>query len=463
MPTTPAGSNPATPDLRRKYKDIKKRLASLEREKANGFPNPNNRKKDDENGYFPSTGESSASESDYDSKTPKTLQLGKKKIKRRNPSIQKIFHDYQRCLQKMATKVIKGEEGDEELSALVNSLSSTQISKAMKVNNGYDTENPNNPTYPILRKEGEAELKDLKEAITTLKDVFKTGFKGEPSEDLVSFLQMVGKLAVASNLDIDQFYTLLKSRLIMSTQLYEDVKHHHRKLSTPKTLFKEIIPLYTNLSTYLDSVNNLNSITISGKTPQAVLARVKQLTNEVASHMQGSDTDTFVYNTVRNKLLCLYPLLAPSIIEREREKKGRNIGEFTRIFLHLAPSLEYSKKNKYAHNSVNSTNQLQDDYTFEVLEIKPTGTVHRIKLSKEHLSRLSGKCFKCANETEQEPHMGRDCLLYKDTPLAFYLCNQCEVGVHLPKHCRSGPNANSINRIEFELLEEEMSHPSKNV
>ena len=72
--------------------------------------------------------------------------------------------------------------------------------------------------------------------------------------------------------------------------------------------------------------------------------------------------------------------------------------------------------------------------------------------------------IKCGNESRQPPHYGRDCEMYAGKALAYYLCNQCMIGVHLPRDCQqSNTSVHSVTQnIQFEEIPEDQDSDQKN-
>ena len=227
----------------------------------------------------------------------------------------------------------------------------------------------------------------------------------------------------------------------MGSSLYKEVCHHYNQMSPPRVLFRSLIPAYNTKRNYLKHLNQMNSYkpnpTDSANT---VLTKVKTLAIEMADSANDPNKSEYVFRQVRDKILSLYPSLAPTIIEHESRYNPTNIGEFSQLFLGMAPLFDLHNK-KSARNTI-----------YEILErdtsINDISPNLPIKLTRAHAQRLDGLCFKCANENpDQPPHFGRECALYKDTPLAMYICKRCEKGVHLPKFCKQSPD--SIHQIEI--------------
>ena len=77
---------------------------------------------------------------------------------------------------------------------------------------------------PNLESNEGAPADNLKNSIQSLRDVFKLQFAGKPGEDIEGFFVTANKLAEGSKLSVDQYYTLLKSRALMGSTLYNEIK-----------------------------------------------------------------------------------------------------------------------------------------------------------------------------------------------------------------------------------------------
>ena len=400
---------------------------------------------------------------DYESTTGKDSDTdddsgnGKRRKRRKKKDLKNILKSHQRILKGLAGVLLNKEIADENLTTEINDLSKKDIREAIQRNNLPSVDNiANEPSPPKLREAGEAKIATLREAIQSLKDIFKNSFSGSENDDVLALLKHAGQLAHSGQLSIDQFYVLLKSRISMGTPLYREVTFHYNQLSPPRILYKELIPLYASNKNYIQHLNRMNAYKPGpGDTANTVLAKVKTMAIEMAesSNILDKDKPDYILGRIRDKIITLYPSIAHDLIHKENITRSRTVGDFTRLFLSLGPLVDYSHK-KNSRQSVNEVTENDEDLTVFEISQRPT-----IKLTKAHAERLSNKCYKCASENpDQGNHFGRECIWYKDTPLAYYLCNRCQIGVHLPKYCLQAPD--SIQQIE--IIEGSDSEDQKN-
>ena len=388
---------------------------------------------------------------DYDSTTDKetseseaeTSAKGKQKRKKKKKDLKSVLKSHQKIIKGIANAINTKESISADVATELNNLSKTHVNHAIRKNNSqFLSEAPNVPSPPKLREEGHADIKVLREAIASLKDLFKNAFNGDEREDVMSLLKHASQLAHTCNLSIEQFYTLLKSRINMGSNLYTEVSHHYNEKSPPRVLFKELIPAYSsnkNFLTYLNKMTNYKPA--PGESPNTIFTNVKTIAIQMADSSNSREKGDYILERVREKILTLFPNLAPRIIEQENKSKPKHLGEFAQLFLSLAPLVQQETKKGMSRNTV-----------YEVMEDTPA--IHEIssalpiKLTRAQAQQLDNRCYKCGNgNPDQGPHFGRDCILYRDTPLAAYMCRRCDKGVHLPKHCKQ--IIDSIHQIEI--------------
>ena len=426
--------------LKQEVEELKKLLAE---QRAQPPPQQQTQREEDDSDVrsvtftdFESTTEKESSESDMESG-----DKAKTKRKRRKKDLKALLKSHQRIIKGMATAINEKGTLNETVAAELNNLSKSHVNHAIRKNNSkFSIEGQNIPSPPKLREKGHAEMKVLREAIQSLKDLYKHAFSGDEGEDVLGLLQNVSQLAHNCNLSIEQFYLLLKSRINMGTTLYTEVTHHYNQKSPPRVLYKEIIPAYSTDKHYLTYLNKMTNFKPQpNDSAKTIFAKIKSIAIQMADSTPTTQKDEFILSRVRDKILTLFPNLAHLIIERELSLKPTNIGEFAQIFLGLAPLVDHSNK-KFVRPTIHEV--VEEPTIHEISSSLP------IKLTRTQAQLLDGKCFKCANENpDQGPHFGRDCIWYKDTPLAIMFCRRCDKAVHLPKFCKQSPD--SIQQIEI--------------
>ena len=383
---------------------------------------------------------------DYDSTTGKDSDTdddsgnGRRKKKRKKKDLKNILKSHQRVLKGLAGVLLNKEIADENLTTEINDLSKKDIREAIQRNNLPSVDNiANEPSPPKLREAGEAKIATLREAIQSLKDIFKNSFSGSENDDVLALLKHAGQLAHSGQLSIDQFYVLLKSRISMGTPLYREVTFHYNQLSPPRILYKELIPLYTSNKNYIQHLNKMNGYKPGpGDAANTVLAKVKTMAIEMAesSNIPDKNKQDYILGRIRDKVLTLYPNIAHNLIHKENTTQARTVGDFTRLFLSHGPLIEHNNNKNPRSTLYGNTRSAEDLNVFEISS-KPLP----IRLTKTDSERLQNKCYRCASENpNQGNHYGRECLWYKDKPLANEVCIRCQIGVHQPIHCQQAPD-----------------------
>lgn len=399
--------------------------------------------------------------SDYSTDAESKTKRRKRKQRKTKPeqkleeaSLKKVLKNHQRIIKQLAEVVLENNQGNESLNTNVNNLSSKQLGKAIRQTNRLTPCGlQDQPTPPKISEDEICDIKSLREYTQMLKDLFKNPLGGQEHEDLQGLLRNVSKITETGKLTLDQFYSLLLSRIQMGSDLYHNISDHNKWKSSPKTLYEEILPIFGKSNNY---ITHLNSLTFykPGPTDTAgkTLSAVRTLATAMADSADCDNRQEYILQLVRNKLMTLYPTVAPALLEREKLYKPKIFGEWSRIFLDMAPLIEANKRSN--RNAVNETNT-EDEPVFEIAapsKAKP------IKLTAAVAEQLRGKCYKCGGLSSQSQHYGKDCDWYKHTPHAYYLCSKCGKGVHLPKFCQQGEEINEVD-IEIMTLEEESSTP----
>ena len=393
--------------------------------------------------YF--SDEETDADTDYsDTETSEASTSDKKKHRKKKDSLTRLLKTHQTILKELGS----AETNSVKLNQLLNGLSDTNLDQVIKSSGQSVPTVPNPPVAPNLSNNDNAKVSVLKEAITSLKDLYRNQFSGVPGEDLVGFLNTTGTLAKDSHLSRAQFYTLLKSRVVMGSNLYNEISFHENVDSSLKTLYKELIPLYSNFSNYATVLHKLNTYRPAQNTPaNQILAQIKNLVLDLSSYSTNSkNKKDFIFQMCRNKVLELYPFIAPQLLERETMTNSSSMSDFSNIFLSLAPLIEHNnKRNKTVHETRD---------TPPAVNHESEHTVHVIKLTPSLAAKFADRCFKCGNQSSQPDHKARDCTLYQNCALAYYVCSKCRSGVHLPRDCKNKP-AENVNSIKIEIIPEE--------
>ena len=267
------------------------------------------------------------------------------KKKQKKETLTRVLNKHQEILQGLGDRALNQEE-DGYLRELINSLSKTSVIRALRDHTGTAT-TPNNVVEPPELPNDSANPGMLKDSISSLKDIYRTLLQGQENEDIAGYLRTATNIAQDNKLNKQQFFTLLKSRMVMGSDIYYDVANHEQNCSSIRVLFKELLPLYANYNTYLTCLTELNDYKPGAAIPpNQVLARIKTLATELCNTTNTADRRDFTYQQVRNKILCLYPDIAHKILEKESRTSSNDIATFTRIFLSLTPYQRKERQNK---------------------------------------------------------------------------------------------------------------------
>ena len=426
------------------FKKLKQELEELKNSLKNKEENKEQTKDETDNRSVTFTDYDTTTEKETtDSEKETTDGRERRKRMRKKKDLKGLLKSHQKIIKGLADSVNKKEAINETVAAEINNLSKKHIKHAItKTNSSFSIDGNNIPRAPKLREKGSAEIKALRETIGSLKDLYKQSFSGNEDEDVLGLLKHVGELAHSADLSIDQFYVLLKSRVTMGSPLYKEVCHHYNLMSPPRVLFKSLIPAYNTNRNYLKHLHRMTSYKPAPtESANAILTKVKTMAMEMSDSANNvKDKSEYVLSKVKDKIFTLYSHQAPTVVDHIIKNNPTTIGEFTTLFLDLAPHIETSNKKPIRHNILEIMEE--DTSIHEISKSLP------IKLTKAQAQKLDGCCFKCGSQNpDQGPHFGRDCIMYKDTPLAMYFCRRCDKGVHLPSFCKQ--SADSIQMVEI--------------
>lgn len=292
--------------------------------------------------------QSSDCSTDGDNKIKRRKKRGKRQ-KPEEESLKKVLKNHQRIIKQLAEVVLENNEGSASLNTNLNNMSSRQLSKAIKQTNRLTPSGcQNQPDPPKVSQEEKCDIKDFRDYTQMLKDLFKNPLAGNDQEDLQGLLRNVTKITETGQLTLDQFYSLLLSRVQMGTDLYHNISDHFKWKSSPRTLYKEIIPMFGRSTNFITHLNSLmyykpNPSDTAGKT----LSAIRTLATVMADSTTCENRQEYILQLVRNKVMTLFPTVAPAILEKEKIYKPKTIGEFTTIFLDMAPLIEANKRNNH--------------------------------------------------------------------------------------------------------------------
>lgn len=395
------------------------------------------------------------SETDWDTDATgdATIQLGarrrrpKKKPGAKKQSLKGVLNKHEYLLKEIGNKTF--EENDGDMLSLMNSLSKTNIKKALdNESRKHGLMEPEQIEPPKIEKNINVTPNTLKDCIQCLRDAFKIQFSGRVEEDIEGLFFTANQLAETFKLSKSQYYTLLKSRTQMGSSLYNEIRLSEIQNAPLQDLMNNIIPVFGVQHSYISSLNKLNNYKPPPNTePNIVYSQVKLLTTNLAMAAKPECVQTFVYQNLKQKLISLYPSIANTLLEKE-EIGAKSTARLARIFLALAPI-----PNNKARNAKDSVYEISEETSYD--------TVHVIKISDSIVRKLQGRCYKCASEG----HFGKDCPRYVNCQLAYYLCSKCKQAVHLPKDCRQEESVNIVSEdnVTFEVIDENNSDDSKNL
>ncbi len=408
---------------------------------------------DDTEGYSTTTN-STSNDSDSETSSSEHSRSRRRRRRRNKPKsnkLNKLLINQADAIKGLADAVLN-KEGHEatQLKSLINGMSHQSIRKALKqerrdTNKSHVLMQAPTAVHPTLRKSGEAPVKDLRESLQTLKDSFRSTISGTESEGISPFLKIAGTIAKNSNLSPSQFYLLIKSRVHPGSQLSRDVTNHANRNTDLRTFFKETCTLYPGDTGYLTSLRKFEEFRGTGLTASQFLATLKNLATDLVVSSGLANTEENVLNKVRDKFITLLPTIAPTILEKEAATRSRNssgsMKGFTKTFMSFSDRIEsiLAKQQKNRIHAILSDQSSDEEPALSVQLITDNKkSKHVLKLTKNQLDMLNNKCYKCGSNSPIQPgkHLGRECILYKDTPLAAYMCSSCNIGVHLPKYCR---------------------------
>ena len=433
-----------------------------------------------------SSGESEDSDTSVmnDRKKKVYKKFNKTSTKRRG-KLPKLLNNYETALKNIGGKIIdETDPNDANLLTIINAFSKRGVEEALeqerKLNRGRFLPKCPMATPPNLKRNPPPSSKNFRDALQTLRDIQRALVDGT-GDGLVDYLNAVARTAIASRLDKSSFYDLLKSRIAADSTLYKEVSRHQKAQTSLTSLYKSLSISYQPESGYLGHLRRYQTFNGSGLTASQFLTKLKSICHDlVASSNTETPSESHIYQLTRDKVYLTLPSIAPLIIERLALYYGDNesddeMSAFTDIFMSLKDriTLALTKVPRKNINQIDGTeiNFLespqaavgQDSDNDEIIlnQLK--------KLSQADLTRFANKCFKCADTSpiQKESHKAKDCLLYKGDPLAYYICNRCHSGIHLPKICKGIPEnkhllVEKIKQLGLPLPAPEKNEQSKN-
>ena len=247
-------------------------------------------------------------------------------------NLQDVLKTNKKILSKLAEKVNEGKETvDAEMNALLNSLD-------VKIENPY--KESTRPMYSNMKHlktrldGGEASAQDYSYALNQFK--MATPKISDEGFGVASVLEAAASVAEQYNLNTEQYYMMLRSRISQNSDLFKEITHHLQLKTPPAKFAQEILTTYGVTSTYQEVTKRLEEFTPSPTDmPQAVLRKLKVLAQEAGQFVPEKNRKDLVYESLKLKLVNLYPNTAPTLLQYESKPGNRNMQSLCRNFLAL--------------------------------------------------------------------------------------------------------------------------------
>lgn len=407
---------------------------------------------------------SSAATSDSDSnhnlgaRKKKILTKKRTETKIKSGKLPKLLRNYESALKGLGGRVMDGTNpNDADLLTIINAFSKRGVEEALQQERKLNKANRFLPQHPIatapnLKNNPVPSSKKVRDALQTLRDIQRALVDGSGIDGIVPYLETVGRLATAGNLDKEAFYDLLRSRVVADSTLYKEITRYQKANTSLSKLYKILSVSYQPDSGYLVCLRKYQNFNGSGLTASQFLTKLRSLCHDVVmANNAGAPSEEKMMQLIKDKTFTILPHIAPIILERLTLYYGDDEGHdemsaFTDIFMSLKDriTLALAKAPRKAINIIDGVEYNEDNLPFQIDEENPddeTVLNQLKKLSQADLARFNNKCYKCGDLSpiQKESHKARECLLYKGDPLAYYVCSKCKSGIHLPKFCRSGP------------------------
>ena len=376
---------------------------------------------------------STTDNSDSEDKEDKQRKLKKRKKK----TLEHILQRHEKIIKKLA----EGDD-DAQLTALVNSLSKSQIKDATTIKRKINTD----IKTPKLGKT-DACPSSMKDATTVLRDTWKS-LVTDDTETTTDYLNLAGEIAENSKLSPTQYYNLIKLRIPPEGTLMKTVRSNLRNIVPVKHFLKEINAYNNPCASYLSKLRKFNDYQgRESNDANDFIRTVRHLATDLATAENGKPTTHNILKKIREKVFTLLPTVGQEILKHEEQKDiPQTIPDFITLTLTFSTQIERGLKFKRAQTvNVVEENLGNEEWTGETTqtENKRVNSINQprkattLKLTKQQLQSLQGKCYKCGNKSPIQPndHRAAECILYKGTALAAYMCNNCNIAVHLPKDC----------------------------
>ena len=368
---------------------------------------------------------------DSDTSTASTNQrykLKKNPKQKKKPSLKGVLTKHQKLIKSIGDKTLDDGAEAAKIKAFMNTLDSKTIKEALKnTENKHPLSEPNQIKPPNIESNINCPASIMTETVRSLKDSFRSQFKGNCEEDVTNLLHTAGQLALDNKLSKTQFFTLLRSRVVMGSTLYTELRLHEDIGSSLSQLYNEVIPVYGTQTNYAIGLNKLlNYKPAPNAMPNVVFAQVKSHVIELANSANPEQKEEFIYSHCKEKIMNLYPGIAHSLLEKEAKEICKNTATFSKIFISTAP---IPTQKRYPHpGAVYEVQKLKNPIIYDA---------HTFQISEDIAKMFAGKCYKCGNNSLQPPHNGRDCQLYSGCALANQICSKCNISLHWPKDCKA--------------------------
>ena len=354
-------------------------------------------------------------------------------------------------LEKILQKLTESQQGDGELSELVNGLSRNTLKNALKNERKNTFQDFSEPLdVPKLKKRG-ASASQVKEASMALKEAYKTPLHGSEGGIVRELYQYAVQLAEKADFNKTQFLNLLRTRVATESNLGKYVRTALRTEMSLPQFTQGLEAFFGQEESYLSALRKYQKYSGKNQTANEFISQLRQLSADLVERQTGQYSDRQVLSRMRDLFFKILPSLGETILNYEKlgGRTPTTTSEFASVLLAFRTNIETQLKCSKTVNLVTTDTEETDkgncyqtpDWTpptaINLVQPTPTTQPRTLKLTQAQLQRLKSVCYKCAGKSPvQAPdHKGSGCLLYQGKSLASYICSQCKLGVHLNADC----------------------------